>query len=80
MRKSESLVWDLTRKLTRLLMDGDQKLVSDSEQKIEEITKMVRAQLGEEIANDVKERLDNVVTTYKKTGAWDIRLGYSGSK
>jgi excisionase family DNA binding protein len=72
MRVSEPLIWDLTMKFTNMLMNENSGLHDDYEQRISYIFDHTKNELSEEIAGILKERLRNIVETYKKTGAWDF--------
>lgn len=76
MRVSEPLIWELSMKFERMLMDGNNKLRDEYEKMIDYVYTNTKNELGEEIADKVRYRLLNFVETFQKTGVWDFTGGY----
>ena len=72
-RTSEPLIWDMSLKCIKTLIDEDCNLRNDYEERIQYIYEKTKSELGLEIADKLNKKIIRKVNTYKKTGAWDFR-------
>lgn len=70
------LLWMLSMKSVRMMMDKNDNLLEDYEERLAILKEQVTKELPEEEAIKLLNLVNYSIKIYKKTGAWDFVRGY----